>query len=185
MVNSLALRVLKLCFSIYEMMIQMLQCMQTTILRPFNRKVVYVKYVSKTGASTHCFPMLGIKLMKRLKWDFASESDIYHLADVYFVIDSKIQRMMTKRCTLNAIKRKVKYEIDHEIIQKLKKLSTEYLMIECGGQEITPTYNDVCWSIKHFSAGDMKRLLKLPENEPIEVTGNDFCIVTKADHESL
>lgn len=185
MISSLALKVLKLCLSFYEIMIQMLQFMQTSILRQFNRRVLYIKYVSKTDDTSYCFPMLGIKFMKRLRWDFASEADIYHLADVYFVVDSKIQRMMTKACTLNAIKRKVKYEIDHEIIHRLKKRSTEYLMIECGGKEITSTYNDVCWSIKHFSARDIKKILKLPENESIDVTGNDFCIETKADHESL
>ena len=183
--NKLALTFLKFIFSVYDMVFRMIQVLQATILRQFNRKVLYIKYVSKTDDTTHCFPTLGIKFMKRLKWDFASEADIYHLADVYFVIDSKIQRMMTKACTLNAIKRKVKYEIDHEIIHRLKKRSTEYLMIECGGKEITSTYNDVCWSIKHFSASDIKKLLKLPENESIDVTGSDFCIETKADHESL
>jgi len=183
--NKLALTFLKFIFSVYDMIFRMIQVLQATILRQFNRKVLYIKYVSKTDDTSYCFPMLGIKFMKRLKWDFASEADIYHLADVYFVVDSQIQRMMTKACTLNAIKRKVKYEIDHEIIHRLKKRSTEYLMIECGGKEITSTYNDVCWSIKHFSASDIKKLLKLPENESIDVTGSDFCIETKADHESL
>jgi hypothetical protein len=58
-------------------------------------------------------------------------------------------------------------------------------MIECGGKEITSTYNDVSWSIKQFSAGDLKCLLRLPKNESMDVTGSDFCIETKADHEKL
>ena len=183
--NNLALTFLKFIFSVYDMVFRMIQVLQATILRQFNRKVLYIKYVSKTDDTTHCFPTLGIKFMKHLRWDFIKDTDIYHLADVYFVIDAKIQRMMAKGSTLNAIERKVRYEVDQDMIQNLKKKANEYLMIECGGKEITSTYNDVSWSIKQFSAGDLKCLLRLPKNESMDVTGSDFCIETKADHEKL